>query len=177
MNSPTLSSPTQVRIYPDARCNLHFRSPPTRTSQEGSIITAIVGLPAVGYLLSPALQRSKGHSDEWVPLGSVDDIPLDDPILFTFTRAKQIGWEQSANSYGIYVVKKADGQLQTFSNICTHLSCRVSWQEDQGQFICPCHDGRFGKDGSIISGPQPRPLDLFEHKIEDGTLMIRIQEG
>jgi menaquinol-cytochrome c reductase iron-sulfur subunit len=143
----------------------------------GSIITAIVGLPAIGYLLSPALQRSQTQSDEWVPLGPVEDIPPGEPTLFTFTRSKQTGWERTASSYGVYVVKEADGRLQAFSNVCTHLSCRVSWKAEQGQFVCPCHDGRFGKDGSIVSGPQPRPLDLFEHKIEDGTLMVRIQEG
>lgn len=143
----------------------------------GSVIGAIIGLPAIGYMLSPALKKSRTQSDNWVPLGSVEDIPVDEPTLFTFTQTKQIGWERSANSYGIYVVKKSNGQLDTFSNVCTHLSCRVTWQEEEGQYVCPCHDGRFAKDGKIISGPQPRPLDQFEHKIEDGTLMIHIQES
>jgi menaquinol-cytochrome c reductase iron-sulfur subunit len=144
----------------------------------GSVIGAIIGLPAIGYLLSPAMKKSRSKSDNWVPLGPVDNIPVDEPTLFTFTQTKQIGWERSATSYGIYVVKKSNGQLDTFSNVCTHLSCRVTWQEDEGQYICPCHDGRFAKDGSIISGPQPRPLDQFEHDVdEDGTLMIHIQES
>jgi len=144
----------------------------------GTVIGAIIGLPAVGYLFSPALKKSKTESDDWVPLGLVDDVSVDEPTLFTFTRSKQIGWERSANSYGVYVVKKPDGKINTFSNVCTHLSCRVTWQADQGQFVCPCHDGRFGKDGSIISGPQPRPLDQFEHDIdEDGTIMVHIQES
>jgi menaquinol-cytochrome c reductase iron-sulfur subunit len=132
----------------------------------GTIIGAIIGLPAVGYLLSPALKKSQTESDTWVPLGLVDELPVDEPTLFTFTRTKQIGWERSANSYGIYVLKKPDGQIET-----------VSWHEDQGQYVCPCHDGRFAIDGSIISGPQPRPLDQYEHKIEDGTIMIHILES
>jgi menaquinol-cytochrome c reductase iron-sulfur subunit len=143
----------------------------------GSIIGVIIGLPAIGYLLSPALKKSQSGTDTWVPLGLVDEIPVDEPTLFTFTRTKQTGWERTANSYGIYVLKKPDGQIETFSNICTHLSCRVSWHEDQDQYVCPCHDGRFAKDGSIISGPQPRPLDQYDHKIEDGTIMIHIQES
>jgi menaquinol-cytochrome c reductase iron-sulfur subunit len=143
----------------------------------GSVIGAIIGLPAVGYLLSPALEKSKIKSDDWVPLGLFETIPVNEPTLFTFTRTKQVGWERTASSYGIYVVKKSSGQLDTFSNVCTHLSCRVTWQEEQGEYVCPCHDGRFGVDGSIISGPQPRPLDQYEHKVEDGTLMVRIQES
>jgi Rieske Fe-S protein len=144
----------------------------------GGVIGAVIGLPAVGYLLSPALKKTRTKADDWVPLGLVEDIPIDEPTLFTFTRTKQIGWERSASSYGVYVVKKPDGQLDTFSNICTHLSCRVNWDEEEGQYLCPCHDGRFAKDGSIISGPQPRPLDQFEYDIdEDGTLTVHIQES
>lgn len=140
----------------------------------GGLIATVIGLPAIGYLISPALK--KVASEEWVPLGPVENIPEDEPFLFSFTRSQQVGWERTASSYGVYVIQKSAGGVDVFSNVCTHLSCRVSWHEEQGEFICPCHDGRFAKDGSIISGPQPRPLDRFEHKIEDGVLMIRLQE-
>jgi menaquinol-cytochrome c reductase iron-sulfur subunit len=143
----------------------------------GGVITAILGLPAIAYLLSPALEKTSSSGDEWVPLGVLEDIPQDEPTLFTFTRTKQVGWERTATSFGIYVVKKNGGELDAFSNVCTHLSCRVSWKEEENQFICPCHDGHFAKDGSIISGPQPRPLDEFDHRVEDGTLMVRIVES
>ena len=143
----------------------------------GGVISAILGLPAIGYLLSPALEKSKSSSEEWVQLGLVEDIPVDEPTLFTFTRTKQTGWERTAISYGVFVVKDASGELKTFSNVCTHLSCRVTWKEDLNEYLCPCHDGHFAKDGSIISGPQPRALDQYEHMIEDGTLMVRIQES
>jgi len=140
----------------------------------GSIIAAIIGIPAIGYLISPALKRQS--QDDWVPLGQVDTLPEGEPKLFTFTRTQKVGWERTANTYGVYVIRHASGELEVFSNICTHLSCRVTWNEAESQFICPCHDGRFAKDGSIISGPQPRPLDRFEYQVEDGTLMIHIVE-
>jgi len=142
----------------------------------GGLIAALVGLPAIGYLISPALKRQS--ADEWVPLGLVEDLPQGEPTLFSFTRTKQVGWERTANSYGVYVVRRADGELDVFSNVCTHLSCRVSWSEDVDEYVCPCHDGRFAKDGSLISGPPPRPLDRFEHRLEeDGRLSIHLQEG
>jgi menaquinol-cytochrome c reductase iron-sulfur subunit len=147
------------------------------TTLLGGIISAVLGLPAIGYLLSPALKKSKSPADDWIQLGLVENIPVDEPTYFSFTRTKQTGWERTANSYGVYVVKESNGKLHTFSNVCTHLSCRVSWKEDLGEYVCPCHDGHFAKDGSIISGPQPRPLDEYEHKVEDGTLMVLIQES
>jgi menaquinol-cytochrome c reductase iron-sulfur subunit len=141
----------------------------------GGVIAAIIGLPAIGYLISPALKKES--ADEWVPLGLIEELEQGVPTLFTFTQTKQVGWERTANSYGVYVIRKPGGKQDVFSNVCTHLSCRVTWDEDQNEFICPCHDGHFAADGAIISGPQPRPLDRFEHKVEDGTLLIHLLEG
>ncbi|MEJ2552244.1 MAG: ubiquinol-cytochrome c reductase iron-sulfur subunit [Anaerolineales bacterium] len=142
----------------------------------GGIIAAIVGLPAIGYLISPALKRES--ADEWVPLGLVEDLPEGEPTLFSFTRTKQVGWERTANSYGVYVMRMANGELDVFSNVCTHLSCRVSWKDDVQEYVCPCHDGRFAKDGAVVSGPPPRPLDRYEYRMEeDGRLSIHLQEG
>lgn len=140
----------------------------------GGVIAAIIGIPAIGYLISPALKKQSG--DDWVPLGQVDTLPEGVPTLFSFTRTQKVGWERTANTYGVYVIRHTSGNLDVFSNICTHLSCRVTWNETDNQFICPCHDGRFAKDGSIVSGPQPRPLDRFEYQVEDGTLKIHIVE-
>jgi menaquinol-cytochrome c reductase iron-sulfur subunit len=141
----------------------------------GGVIGAIVGLPAIGYLISPGL-KIKQRSD-WVPLGPVEDLDEGVPKLYSFTLTERIGWETQATSFGAYVVRKPDGKLDVFSNVCTHLSCRVSWQEDQDAYVCPCHDGWFAKDGEIIQGPQPRALDTYEYKVEDGILSIHLVEA
>jgi Rieske Fe-S protein len=49
----------------------------------------------------------------------------------------------------------------------------VRWIAEDERFYCPCHNGVFAKDGSVVSGPPPRPLDRFENKVEDGILYIR----
>ncbi|GAB4473880.1 MAG: Rieske 2Fe-2S domain-containing protein [Anaerolineales bacterium] len=136
---------------------------------------AVVGLPAIGYLLSPALEKQKGES--WISLGPLEQYPLNQPTLFTFTRTKKHGWEKTVNSYGVFVLRTSSTQVRVFSNVCTHLSCRVNWKEDVQQYVCPCHDGHFAVDGAIISGPQPRPLDEYETKIEDGNLFIFLKEA
>ena len=141
----------------------------------GGVIASIIAIPAIGYLISPGLR--KRITDEWVPIGKLEDIPLDIPTLSTFTRTSQAGWERNATSHGVYVIRSSADSLDVFSNTCTHLSCRVSWDDEQEAFICPCHDGSFAKDGSIIAGPQPRALDRFEFKIEDDTLLVHLTEG
>jgi len=138
-------------------------------------IAALVGIPAIGYLIAPALKRSE--TDVWVPLGPVEAIPVDQPTLFTFSRTQRVGWETLATSYGMYVLRSAGDQYLVLSNVCTHLACRVVWREEHPDYTCPCHDGHFAADGSVISGPAPRPLERLEHKIEDGTLYIHLVEA
>lgn len=141
----------------------------------GGIMTAIVGIPAIGYILSPSLKTKK--TDVWIPLGKLENYPVNKPTLFTFTRSKTNGWEKTVNSYGVFVVRKSDTEIEILSNVCTHLSCRVNWNEEKQEYICPCHDGHFNMDGKVVSGPPPRPLDQYEYKIEDGNLFIHLKES
>ena len=85
----------------------------------GGTIAAVVGVPAIGYLIAPALKR--GETDVWVPLGPVEAIPVDQPTLFTFSRTQRVGWETLATSYGMYVLRSAQDQYLVLSNVCTHL--------------------------------------------------------
>jgi menaquinol-cytochrome c reductase iron-sulfur subunit len=142
----------------------------------GSVIGLIIGVPAIAYLLSPAV---KVHEEEaWIPLGPLDAYPVDTPTQFSYTRTKVNGWEKTVNSYGAYVWRKGDGEADVivYSNMCTHLSCRVTWQEDRSIYFCPCHDGRFNKEGQVEAGPPPGPLHTFETKVEEGVLSIRHTE-
>lgn len=141
----------------------------------GTVIGAVVGLPAIGYLISPALKVQQ--TDSWVDVGPLESYEIGKPTLYTFTRTTVNGWEKTVNSFGVYVLRKDTNEVVVFSNWCTHLSCRVTWHDDVMEYICPCHDGRFDKSGEIISGPQPRPLDRYETKTEDGNLAIRVVEG
>ena len=51
----------------------------------------------------------------------------------------------------------ADGTPKAFYLACTHFGCIVSWREEEEDFYCPCHAGRFAADGSVISGLPPSP--------------------
>lgn len=146
----------------------------------GTAMGVIIGIPAIGYLISPATKIQK--SDAWIPLGPLDKIPLDEPTLFSFTRTQTNGWEQTVNSYGVYVWRKNEDEVKVFSNICTHLSCMVKWNPDKKEYLCPCHAGIFDIEGNVVDGPPPRPLKLYSEsdnnlKIDSGTLYIHFFEG
>jgi Rieske Fe-S protein len=141
----------------------------------GSIMGAVVGLPAIGYLLSPALRKES--SDAWISAGPIESYPVGTPTLFTFTRTTINGWEKTVNSYGAYIYRETDQEVTAFDNTCTHLSCRVTWQDGEQIYWCPCHDGAFDAEGVVLKGPPPRPLDRYETKVEDDTLFIRLEVG
>jgi Rieske Fe-S protein len=140
------------------------------TAAVGAFITAVVGLPAIAYLIEPALTTSS--SDAWIPLGKLDGFEVGKPTLSTFTRSQASGWEKAVNSYGVFVLRKSPTEVVAFSNVCTHLGCRVNWQADKKEYVCPCHDGHFNIDGRVVAGPPPRPLDTYETKVENGILSV-----
>ncbi len=136
----------------------------------GALIGLGLGIPGVAYIVGPALQRQV--EEEWIRLGSAAKVDLGTPTLFKAKIERRTGWIISEEELSFYILTENGRDFTAMSNICTHLGCRVRWIEDQGQFLCPCHNATFGKDGSVISGPPPRPLDLYQVKVEDDQLYV-----
>lgn len=138
----------------------------------GSLIGAVIAIPSIGFMLSPAL-RAEDNSGT-IDLGPLENYTIGVPTRFETTLTRVNGWERTATNYGLFVVKKSDTEVRVFSDICTHLGCRVSWHADQKHYISPCHDGHFDIVGNVVSGPPPRPLDEYITKIENGNLFVQI---
>lgn len=69
-----------------------------------------------------------------------------------------------------------NGKYKVFSSACTHLGCRVRWEENNQRFFCPCHRAVFDKDGKVLSGPPPRPLDEFKVEVEGKFVYMWVEE-
>lgn len=136
----------------------------------GALMAAMTGIPAIAYLISPGIR--KRETESWIALGPLDTFPIGTPVPSNFTRSTVNGWEKTVIGYGVFIVRRDESQVRVFSNICTHLSCRVSWHTDLQHYVSPCHNGHFDMIGNVISGPPPRPLDEFTTKIEAGDLYI-----
>ena len=136
----------------------------------GGLIGSVIAIPSIGYLLSPALRG--GEDSDVIDLGPLEKYPVGLPTRFEFTRVN--GWERTGTNYGLYVFRKSESEVRVFSDICTHLGCRVSWHDDQKHYVSPCHDGHFDVVGNVVSGPPPRPLDEYVTRIENGNLFIQL---
>jgi menaquinol-cytochrome c reductase iron-sulfur subunit len=134
------------------------------------VIGAAIGVPAIAYVVGPALQKG---IDEWIRLGSVNKVEVNIPTLFKTVIQRQTGWINAEEEFSAYVLTENGQDFTVMSNICTHLGCRVRWITEKEGFFCPCHNGVFSKDGSVVSGPPPRSLDRFENKVEDGVLFVK----
>jgi menaquinol-cytochrome c reductase iron-sulfur subunit len=136
----------------------------------GALISAGIGIPAVAYIIGPALNRTK--TQEWIRLGSISKIELKTPTLFKFTIQRKTGWIVNEEEVSVYALTENGRDFIAMSNICTHLGCRVRWISDREEFFCPCHNGVFDKEGKVVSGPPPRPLDRYEVKVEENQLYV-----
>jgi nitrite reductase/ring-hydroxylating ferredoxin subunit len=72
-----------------------------------------------------------------------------------------------------WLVKEATGNLLAFDPRCTHAKCAYEWT-DQARFACLCHEGFFGVDGAVISGPPPRALDRFAVRETNGKVELEV---
>lgn len=71
-----------------------------------------------------------------------------------------------------YISRLEDGGMLALWHRCTHLGCTVPWRDEEGQFHCPCHSSIFTVQGEVVSGPAPRPLDIFPIEIINEEIVV-----
>lgn len=64
--------------------------------------------------------------------------------------------------------------LNAVNPTCTHRNCTVSWQVNQKEFVCPCHDSKFAPDGKVLQGPAKKPLPTYQAKIEGNSILVKV---
>jgi glycine/D-amino acid oxidase-like deaminating enzyme/nitrite reductase/ring-hydroxylating ferredoxin subunit len=58
--------------------------------------------------------------------------------------------------------KDERGKLHSYSAVCTHLGCTVSWNDSEKSFDCGCHGSRFSYRGKVVNGPANDDLGRIE---------------
>jgi len=70
------------------------------------------------------------------------------------------------------LVHRRGGEIVAFSAVCTHLGCIVQWEKDKQTFLCPCHAGHYSADGTVLSGPPPKPLAKLPLVVANGNITV-----
>jgi len=55
------------------------------------------------------------------------------------------------------------------SRRCTHLGCRLNFNELENLLVCPCHQSRFTRQGKRTAGPARRDLPLYQVSLAPGA--------
>lgn len=94
------------------------------------------------------------------------------PVRFPLSELPIGGARPLAYGGAAALVVRTAESLRCFSLTCTHLGCTVQWQENQGEFYCPCHEGRFDEYGEPIAGPPVIPLEQIAVRIDGDTVIV-----
>lgn len=141
-----------------------------------AFIGIVAGVPILGYLAAPLGKKEEAR---WITLGKVDAFKDPEPKLITFTMTRKDGWVEVQEARTCWVVPQSGGNFVAFNGRCTHLGCAYSWRtsgEHSGKFFCPCHDGLYNREGTVLDGPPPRPLDRLEVKVQGDEVMVLFQD-
>ena len=134
------------------------------------VAASLIGIPILGYLLAPVRTRAL---QAWIPLGDVDDYETGRTALAEYENPFTVPWDGETARIPCWVRREPGDVFSVFAINCTHLGCPVRWFEGSGLFMCPCHGGVYYADGTVASGPPPRPLYRYETEIRDGRLWVR----
>jgi menaquinol-cytochrome c reductase iron-sulfur subunit len=141
-----------------------------------TIIAAVLAVPIVRYLLSPAVRARKGAYDAWVSLGELERFPAGQTRLAIYRNPVVEPTDGATGDIPCWV-RNVDGQnFQVFAINCAHLGCPVRWFPQSGLFMCPCHGGVYYQNGARASGPPERGLFEYHYKIDGGKLLIKASE-
>jgi len=138
-----------------------------------AVAALLFALPVVGYIFSP-VRRFTWLA--WMPLGPVARFPENQTRLAQYQNPFVKPWDGETAHIPCWVRRLAGDTFQVFAINCSHLGCPVRWFQESGLFMCPCHGGAFYADGRRASGPPPRDLYQYQHKVEKGQLWVRAGE-
>jgi quinol---cytochrome c reductase iron-sulfur subunit, bacillus type len=138
------------------------------TQVAGAMVTVLLGIPIVGFLLSPLF---RGQQVVWRKVGDLSNVPEGQPTKFEVT-FPQNAWPVPDVKAAVFVVKQT-AATRIFSNVCTHMQCPVRWESATNQFLCPCHGGLYDINGQNVGGPPPKPLPEYVHRIDGTTLYVQ----
>ncbi|MCK9426096.1 MAG: Rieske (2Fe-2S) protein [Ignavibacteriaceae bacterium] len=115
--------------------------------------TSIVGFfasvlyPIVSYLNPPKQNEVEVST---VLAGKISDFEKDSGKIIRF------------GNKPVLVIRTEKDEFKALSAVCTHLDCTVQYKKEMGLIWCACHNGKYDLTGKNVSGPPPRPLEVYQ---------------
>jgi Rieske Fe-S protein len=149
----------------------------TRRAALARLVTAGTGAIAAGFLALVGLvaaPRTPAPARRWRRAASVSDVPATGPLAVVLADRHADGWYETRRQTVVYLDRDGDG-FRAVSASCTHLGCRVTWDDAKGQYLCPCHGGAYDREGRVVAGPPPAPLARVNVRVNEATSSIEVE--
>ncbi len=134
------------------------------------LAAVLVAIPVVGALLEPLLRKKV---IAWRVVGKKDDFIIGNTVLVKYADASILPWTGATSKTAAWLRRVTEDEFEAFSVNCTHLGCPVRWVADAELFLCPCHGGVYGKDGSKKAGPPPFGLRKYPVRINGVNVEVK----
>jgi cytochrome b6-f complex iron-sulfur subunit len=116
--------------------------------------------PILRYLVPPPVAELGGDQ---VIAGKADELKPNSAKIFRFGSRPGL------------LIRNADGSYRALSATCTHLGCIVQYRGDVQEIWCACHNGFYDLNGRNVSGPPPRPLDVYDVHVQGDEIMVSLK--
>jgi len=138
----------------------------------GGATAVALGGVLIAAAVGPAMRKSGA---QWVSAGRFDAFaPGEVSTVNIRYRVKDAFYSSDKTLPILVAMDESRNRIVVFSSRCTHLGCTVHWDRGKQLFVCACHGGSFNPDGSVNSGPPPRPLERMGYRSEGGTLLVEV---
>lgn len=134
----------------------------------GAACTLGVGGLLATAAIGPTMRKTP---ERWIPICSMEELPERQVSTLTMRYDFTSGFHKETMVKPVMISRLTD-EMIVYNTTCTHLGCLVHWDAAKKIFLCACHGGQFDRDGRVIAGPPPRPLDTHRFKVENGYLMV-----
>jgi cytochrome b6-f complex iron-sulfur subunit len=125
----------------------------------GGLFASVVSFvyPVLRYLIPPPVADL---GEDEVVASKIGDLKPNGSKIFRFGTRPAL------------LLMASEGEYRALSAVCTHLSCTVQYRNDLHQIWCACHNGLYDLNGRNISGPPPRPLEVFQVHVRGDEIVV-----
>ena len=76
----------------------------------------------------------------------------------------------------ILVIRDGENSVHALNPECTHKKCQVLYKKELNSLACKCHKSSFKLDGTVVSGPAPKPLTTYPAILDGEQIVITLPD-
>lgn len=145
----------------------------------GAVFAAVLGFPAIAYLLDP--RHRKAAASNLRTVARLSQLKVNEPVQSVIRDTRRDAFVMHADELvgRVWLIRRDTGAVDAFTTECPHLGCSINLNDDRQGFTCPCHTGQFDLWGNRVgvNPVPPRGMDSLrveltedpdpEHQIDD----------